>query len=1151
MKLHLPCALRGALLACFALACTTPTWAADIIVDGVETAYYIKKGSTDTSYTLKPSSDAVAQGVSINALNISESVSIYVGNKDSAFTAIEIENVLVADKKNLTIYVADNTTLYLNNVNFTGGTVNYVLGENANLVISADDCGKGSISGTGNVYWIKGSTINATSVNDTNWFRSDSYPGSAAQVEIDNWSVYYEASGSNITFDLAPGATDIHINGPGGTGGTVNHADDGFYPLAWAGSGGAHRVTPDEPSVIIDPDGVYRDGDAGSKFWFLQVDESVENLQSGEMGDITEHKLVTLANSDALRFAGGTLTSSKNVTLGCSIEGDGTNAIKLKPAKGTSITFTNGDGALGYAQGLELWGGSGSTVNILGISAANAEITNVHFMTDNTTLGLGGQDTITVDATQNTIRATSSISKLDGGTLVYNPKDTDEIGTVSNTTGTVKIGGTSSLTAETLTAGTLDISVDGTGVDARTVNVGDLNLSSVNAVNTLTTKTLTSSGTITIDGFAQLTASSMKANNVDVSTGSLLTGDTLKATGTVTVGSAMNGYTSPQGIVVGNATLNGKDGGTATLTGMDFSTSLLAASSMDGAMLVVTEPVTRAASTPVLKLGTVTNSTIDIVAGTTIQNTSFGSGSVVNAAGDLTLNGTTHAADSTLTVADASSVVSFKGTGAEFANGASFTIDGSSYSSTTNDKVASVTITSGNATKDTLTINSAVVNMPGVEADDVDGGIDIFLGDGNNTVTGMGTVKVYAAPGVAGDATFEGGKMVVTLTDQSEQIVAALKHNSNTANYVNALVANAVRGGDDSISEIYNYLRDFMRADEDSRQAVLDALASGSITMLTDAQRRGVTNTIHALRNRVIQMGNPQGIEPQTKIHGWIEADGASNQVDGDEMGAGYDYVSWGGTVGVHADVANYSFGAAISASYGDLTASTQDQAEGELNTVALSAFARHQSGGWTQMGILSFARNEMEMTRHITAARKIGDTSHFDSKGDSSGFTATGYYEAGYAFALGEEGTHVLQPLVSVMFTAARMGDYTETGSIGNAGLCTDTEDYFYGTVGVGARYQVVLGTNVENRICFGELRAKLVRDFGDETNEVPVWFQGAPSHTFSLRGADVGRMAFQFGAGISVPVGVYTTLFADADADIRSGSTSYSGSMGVRVEF
>ncbi len=567
-----------------------------------------------------------------------------------------------------------------------------------------------------------------------------------------------------------------------------------------------------------------------------------------------------------------------------------------------------------------------------------------------------------------------------------------------------------------------------------------------------------------------------------------------------------------------------------------------------------TAPKTKAAA-PVdfsFDLGRAYSSKLEGTGNVEVINTTLTNTPIIVTDGTLHLNGTTHDVNSTVSVsgADATADTALTLTGATFIGatadkGGSITMGSQTYSIR---NASSATFTGEgvqNADGNSITLSKVdiVINGDEYRADLIEN-ITILQGQNGEAVDmSRDCVQTLTtAPGMKGELDIVDGKLVITLTDDSESILEEVASSSNASATVGALYDGNARAQGGVLEQLYDHIRDTTGASLEERREVLNQLSSGSITMLADSQRRGVVNTINRLRNRVIQMGNPYDVEPETHIHAWIEADGSYDDIDQDGGSAGYEFQTWGGTVGMHADVGNYSFGAAISAAYGELTAHSEDRAEGNNDTVTLSAFARHQSGKWTQMGILSLGMNEMEMERMVD---------DYKATGDSSGYTATAYYEAGYTLVLNEDASQVLQPLVSVMLTGASVDGLEETGTIGNAGLCSADESYVYGTVGIGARYQVVLGEDVNARLSFLELRAKLVQDFGDETNEASVHFAGLPGQGFTVQGADVGRTGVQLGAGISVPVGIYKTLFADVDADIRSGATSVSGSVGLRVEF
>ncbi len=80
----------------------------------------------------------------------------------------------------------------------------------------------------------------------------------------------------------------------------------------------------------------------------------------------------------------------------------------------------------------------------------------------------------------------------------------------------------------------------------------------------------------------------------------------------------------------------------------------------------------------------------------------------------------------------------------------------------------------------------------------------------------------------------------------------------------------------------------------------------------------------------------------------WMEGTGSYAKLDtrGDE--SGYQLTTWGGTVGVDADLSDrLTVGAAFTAGYGDLTAGAADSADGHLDSYYASLFGRYQDRRW------------------------------------------------------------------------------------------------------------------------------------------------------------------------------------------------------------
>lgn len=392
-----------------------------------------------------------------------------------------------------------------------------------------------------------------------------------------------------------------------------------------------------------------------------------------------------------------------------------------------------------------------------------------------------------------------------------------------------------------------------------------------------------------------------------------------------------------------------------------------------------------------------------------------------------------------------------------------------------------------------------------------------------------------------------GQQLIIHGREAKEEIMDSLRTTPNRSaamDNIDEAVAGGVTG---EMQDLFNYVGDVYHPTLEQRQAALSAASGASLANLSDAQRRGIEDVQKNLRNRIVQMGGHgdgvlHGGLDHADIQAWAQGDGAFHTLgqNGDE--AGYDTTIWGGTVGANLDLnEHWTIGGALSVENGSITGKGSDNLDADTMSCYVNLFARYQTGHWTHMGIFTIGRDDVDTTRTV-----LGMT----GEGSTSGTSFSGYYEAGYIFAIGGEGRQILQPIVNVSFTSAKMDSFTETGSIGNAGLKYGSNDLFYGNVGIGARYQAVLSESVYERDTVLELRGQLNQHFGDGTDEADLSFIGGGKQ-FTGHGAESGNFGVQLGAGISVPVGVQTTLFGDVDGEFRSHQTDFRANIGVRFDF
>lgn len=415
-------------------------------------------------------------------------------------------------------------------------------------------------------------------------------------------------------------------------------------------------------------------------------------------------------------------------------------------------------------------------------------------------------------------------------------------------------------------------------------------------------------------------------------------------------------------------------------------------------------------------------------------------------------------------------------------------------------------------------------------------------GDNEISTAGLKNVSYEVQPYTYADYKIEGGVLYLVGNKDAEGIKKELVGGSTVRQNTMDAIEEALEltpGGE--LAALHDAMGMVMKNPSvESRRQILDSISGASITALADSQRRGVQNVQNSLRNRIIQMGGNADWENKG-IQAWAQADGSFSTTKNSDEAPGYDYKTWGATVGANIDLAEtVTAGMSFSASYGEITSDHADSAKGDNNAYYVNLFARHQAGRWTQMLILTAGQNDM------TLDRKVGS---YTANGDTSGSSFSAYYEVGYTLGLNSEFTHILQPIVSARITSAKVDGYSESGSIGNAALTYDGSSYTYGTIGVGLRYQGVLYESVFERSAVLEARAMVTSDFGDATDTAKVALGKAKAH--EVKGVDTSGTGFDLGVGLSIPMEMQTTLFFDADLNIRPDYTGVSANIGLRYDF
>ena len=395
-----------------------------------------------------------------------------------------------------------------------------------------------------------------------------------------------------------------------------------------------------------------------------------------------------------------------------------------------------------------------------------------------------------------------------------------------------------------------------------------------------------------------------------------------------------------------------------------------------------------------------------------------------------------------------------------------------------------------------------------------------------------------------------GSSIILTGTARQDNVFAASAETFNSTSGANLLWGGRFNLGVDSqLKTLYNAVLSLQSSgDRAGASRAMAAAAGSTVNALGTAQRDALRDQMGWIRNRTTLMGvNPAYVNDDLpRFHMWMEGTGSYAKLDtrGDE--SGYQLTTWGGTVGVDADLSDrLTVGAAFTAGYGDLTASAADSADGHLDSYYASLFGRYQNKRWAHTLILTGGWNDAKLNRTVN----YGEGS-YGTQGSTSGWGFGAMYELTCDVYLDENRSSVLQPLFNASVVTTRMDGYEETGA-GNAGLNVGRQDWTTGTLALGGRWMGLMGSNIFGRESLAEIRVNAAQDLGDRRGETNVSLLGNPGFAQSVRGAKTGTAALQLGAGLSVPVGTKGTIYVNGNADIRDGSSALNGSIGYRYDF
>ncbi len=336
------------------------------------------------------------------------------------------------------------------------------------------------------------------------------------------------------------------------------------------------------------------------------------------------------------------------------------------------------------------------------------------------------------------------------------------------------------------------------------------------------------------------------------------------------------------------------------------------------------------------------------------------------------------------------------------------------------------------------------------------------------------------------------------------------------------------------------------------------AVAGSTLTSLSAAQSAALRNQMGRVRDHALQAarlrcaGNADEATAQQRpcknSHVWVEGTSFFSEQHsvGDE--SGYRLNSWGGAVGIDAQVdAHWSVGVSLSASYGDLEARAADYAKGDLDTYTVSFWSQAKNGRWGNTLLFTLGTNEADLKRTVNYG-----AGSYTATSNTSGSSLGAMWELTYDFhPVKDNKSNILQPLFNVAVMHTSMDGFSEKNA-GNVGLAAEKQTRDTVTLGLGLRWLAAINSaKAVNRTVSTEVHANVAQDMGDRRSVANVALLADPNFTQSVYGSKTGSTAFQFGAGVNVPVTPNSQIYVNAGGELREHANAWNAALGVRMGF
>ena len=285
---------------------------------------------------------------------------------------------------------------------------------------------------------------------------------------------------------------------------------------------------------------------------------------------------------------------------------------------------------------------------------------------------------------------------------------------------------------------------------------------------------------------------------------------------------------------------------------------------------------------------------------------------------------------------------------------------------------------------------------------------------------------------------------------------------------------------------------------------------------------------------------------PPARLSAWMSGVGGFGSIGGNGNAGTLTYNFGGAAAGIDYRLdPRFLMGVAVSYTGGRQWVDGFN-GQGNTNNYSTALYASFTQSGFYADALAGYAYSDTQMQRVLV----IPGLQPRMASGGTGTNQFLGQLEAGYGIGIYQKAQAILTPFARLQTVAAAQNGFTESGSVNSLGLIVAPQN----TTSV----RTVLGTDLAGSAPVGAtnplaitLRLGWAHEYASTDRSSAAAFQGAPSASFTVYGAQPQRDAAVIGLGLQNKIAEAVSLYARYDGEISGRDSAHALTAGLRMSW